>query len=319
MISDDFWERCRAMGAKTKGKKKRRRADTMDGMKKNATGKAMPFLKLPKGVQAFRVDKPGKMLLDFLPYVVGDNNPNVDDEGALWFELTFWYHPNVGPDKKKYTCNAETFQTPCPICEMRQELDQEDNDENEELLKELRPKKRQLFQLYDRDNMEAGVQVWEVSYFNFGELLLDVVEEKNSVFWDPEEGQTTRVTFKQKKFRGGPYREAVAIDFKKRKEGYDEDEVLEATCNLEECIVQHDYDELKTILTGGATDEKPKKKRKKKYEDDDDEDKEDDSDERGKEKGPRPSKKKSKAEKKGKKGKTKKDKGKGKGEEDVPF
>jgi hypothetical protein len=169
------------------------------------------------------------------------------------------------------------------------------NDPNadEEAIKSLVPKERQLWYVIDTDNREAGVQLWDMSFHLFGKVLQDQLdnsdmEDEYDKFFHLEDGLTVRVGMKEKKFGGRSYYEAGAVDFKPRREQY-EDTILDGLPSLDSLIIETPYDKLKAAFLSadqdGEDDEdeedepvtsNDKKKRPDFDQDDEDEDIEDD-------------------------------------------
>src|SRR5262249_29306439 len=128
--------------------------------------------------------------LDIIPYEAGKGNPYAD-EGMFHYERTYFCHKKVGPNEDTYICPAKTFGKPCPICEERTRLSR-DPEADEAVLKSLRPKERQLWNVFVYDQADKGVQVWDVSDWLFGKHLRAKVQkcEKYESFADPDDGWT---------------------------------------------------------------------------------------------------------------------------------
>ena len=247
-------------------------------------------VKLPEGVSFFTPKKAGTYRLEIIPYVVpekpkGGPNPNAQG-GELHYERTFFSHRGIGADEKSYVCPAKTAGKPCPICEHRKEL-MRDKDADEDLIKALAPKQRQLWNIYDHGEPDKGVQVWEVSFHLFGKQLKAAVlnsdeDDKFEYFADPEDGMTLRVGMEEKSFGGNTFLEAASISFKPRKTPLS-DEILDAAHPLDDLLILFDYDKLKSIflqeegIEHPADDDDddepaPKKDKKSAPADDDDDD-----------------------------------------------
>jgi hypothetical protein len=288
------------MAKKAKRKERRsaataakRRAESHKGGFENT------ILNVPDSKVMFAIKNDNTLKLDILPYEVGEGNPYAD-KGELHYERTFYIHRNVGPDNNSYVCPNRTAKLPCPICEYRAKL-MKDPDADESIIKELAPKERQLFNVIDLKNKDKGIQIWEYSYYLFGKKLDDrirISEEDDMYenFADLEGGMSLRIGMEEKSFGKSNFYEANSIDFKPRKEDYDED-ILDDVYNLDDLIKIPTYAELKKIFLQteeGDDDEdeeeKPKKSSKKKVsekttkkakpvEDDDDDDDWDDDEE----------------------------------------
>lgn len=242
----------------------RRRVDTHD------SGGGSKYIRMPEGVSPLQI-KPGKYRLDFMSYVVkkGKNedggNPYFE-KGELAFERTFFVHRDVGPNADWHLCPAKTLGQPCPICEFRAKQARDPN-ADEEVLKELAPKERQLWIVKDLSDPDQ-LYLWEYSYHLFGKQLDAKIaagdeDDGYDFFADPVDGMTVRVNFEQSD--RGKWVEATDIEFRARREKYDAD-IVEEMPDLDAVLFATPYDKLKRLFlqTDDAEDEDeddaPKKK-----------------------------------------------------------
>jgi len=253
-------------------------------------------LNLPDNVKAFKLKDAKTILIDILPFKAGAGNKNAS-KGEYWYETTYWAHRGIGAESDSYVCPKKMRGLPCPIDEYRATLTAEDGDE--QLIKDLAPKQRQLFNIRNLKDKEAGVQVWDISFHLFGKLLakrLDDSDEDDGYerFAEIEGGFTLKCGVEEKSFGSFKFYEVVSIDFKPRREDYDEDILDEVHC-LDELLKIESYKTLQSKLLetdGGGTgkdeeeeeeeeeEEKPKKKGKaKKPEPEPEEDEDEDEDE----------------------------------------
>lgn len=249
---------------------------------------------LPKGKRAeFFPLKKGIYKIDILPYLVGKGNPFAK-EGSYHFERTYYYHAQVGAGKDMVVCLRKTIGKPCPICDYRAKASQ-DEDADEKLLKSLLPKARQVFNIIDLGNPDAGVKLMDVSPYNFGELLdqkLSTAEEDDEYekFFHLD-GLTLRIGVKEETFSNTKFGRCKDIEFRVRQEPYEED-ILDQVFCLDSILNILPYKELQEkFLEAGPADDSKKKSTKGKAKgrpaDDDDED-DDDDDEPVKKKGKKP-------------------------------
>ncbi len=222
-------------------------------------------LKIPDGVEFFKVDKAGPRKIDIVPYYAGKGNPRAD-EGSPHWERTFWVH-RFGPNAEMRVCAQKTFNKPCPICEYRAE--QIRNGENDDIVKALAPKERQLFNVIDNDDRDKGVQIWDYSYHLFGKHLkkkIDNADEDDGYefFADPDKGFRVKIGFSKETMGSNPFYTGSDIEFKTRDPLTDE-ELNSAVC-LDELLVCPDYKELKRVFLqegddpdDDAEDNSPKK------------------------------------------------------------
>lgn len=242
---------------------------------KRAAGFTAPYLEVPKGVTMFK-PKAGVMLLDILPFEVGAGNPWAE-EGQLHWERTFWVHKGIGANSDSFLCPRRNNKEKCPICEFRAKLEAK-GEADEELLKSLMPKERQLFNVLDRKAPDKGVQLWDMSFHLFGKViqgrLRDADEDDGwDLFFSLDEGKTLKVGFAEKTFNGRTFLEVETIDFKPR-EAYDED-MLEKVHSLDSLLKEVSYDELKKTFLESTEDDPAPRKGKGKPKEDEDEEEED--------------------------------------------
>jgi len=213
------------------------------------------YLNIPQNVGLIKIEsdtKPRKF--DLLPYYVGQHNPYAPDAGMMHYELTYFVHSNIGPNEDKVLCPAKTRKQRCPICEEQQRMSR-DRNIDKELVKALNVKERQLFNVMDLEEPNAGVQIWDISYHLFGKLLNKYItdslndpdDEYKQYFADPREGSSLKVSFAAKSFNGGNFYEAMTIDFRKRQTPYGKS-IMEKVHNLENCLKILSYDELTRLF-----------------------------------------------------------------------
>lgn len=251
---------------------------------KHESGYQAPYLKIPQGIQLFK-PKAGIVLLDILEYPVGKSNPYAE-EGMLYYERTFWVHRGVGANNDSYLCAAKTFKHKCPICEYRQRLQRESDEDKEELIKSLAPKERQIFNVINLKEPDKGVLLFEMSHYLFGARLdAEIRNSDEEDGWEEfariDGGLTLKVGFSEESFAGQSFVKADSINFRPRKTEYDEDEMLEKVYVLDDLLVETPYDELKKALLeeDEEDDGTPKSRKSSKSKKDEDEDEEDDDDE----------------------------------------
>jgi len=224
--------------------------------RKRAEGHQVGFssntLNIDSDVKMFKVDREGTRRIDLIPYVVkGDDNPEAE-KGDWHFERTYYVHRNIGPNDQWYVCPAKSAGKPCPICEYRARL-AKDPDSDEEEIKALAPKERQLFNVIDVEDREEGIQLWDYSFHTFGKRLDAEVrnadpDEETEYFPDLEDGLTLKVAFEEKAMGGGrTFYNASAIGFKKRTKNYDKS-ILDEVYDLDDMVKIESYDKIKSVF-----------------------------------------------------------------------
>lgn len=279
------------MGSKNKKKKNRNKRSTAAAAKRRAethkTGFDNTAFELPDDKKQFAIKSDKALRLDLIPYEVGKGNPFAD-EGELHYERTFWVHRGIGADQTSYVCLRKTCDEPCPICEFRAKL-AKDPDADEDLIKGLAPKERQLFNVINTKEKSKGVQLWEISFHLFGKTLDREIKNSDEDdnyenFAELEGGFTLKCGIEEKSFNRQSFYEVVSINFKPREEDYDDDILKQTTC-LDDILIIKSYEELKEIFLqtvdndDGNNDKKNKKsdKKSKKGKDEDPDEPEDNS------------------------------------------
>lgn len=260
-------------------------------------------VQLPNGTNFFAFKHDGVYRIDILPYEPKTPPMYMKEEMKaagtdLWWEYMYHVHKPTAPGQNAFVCLRETFGKPCPICEYRGKLDKNDPDDAK-LIKQLTPQQRQLFNVIDLANRDKGVQIFDSSTFLFGEILVELIKQQDDGdnydnFADLEDGLTLKINVTEESFQGKTYFKPKTIEFKSRKEAYDES-ILEEVVDLSECVTPMDYDKMKALFlqTGEDVedeedeDDEPKKgrgksksKASKKVDDDEDDEDEDEEDER---------------------------------------
>lgn len=204
---------------------------------------------LPKGVSQFQITESGSYRFDVLPYAVGTGNPYAD-KGSDYYERTYYVHRGVGPNNEVHTCNSKTFGTPCAICDYRAAETKKGTDWED--LKDSTPKERQLFALWDHKDKDKNAKVWNNSFHLFGKALDAKIrnadeEDGYAYFADPVDGFTLRVGATEEKSGGFRWIDCSDIEFRARKQAIPQ-EVLDSVPCLDDCIVEADYNKLKTLF-----------------------------------------------------------------------
>jgi len=216
---------------------------------KQSLGFTGSYLKLPDGVQLFK-PKVGQILIDILPFVAGKGNPWAQ-EGAIHWERTYFAHRGLGANSESFLCPRANAKKPCPVCEHRQRLRERGDEQDEQAIKDLADKQRQLFNVIDLKNPDKGIQLWDMSYHCFGRALDARLRNSDDQdgweqFFFLEGGLSLRVGLAEKSMGGFSFLDVESIDFKPRKD-YPES-ILDETYCLDDLLILPGYDELKTTF-----------------------------------------------------------------------
>ena len=134
---------------------------------------------LQSDVQMYK-PKEGEACVRILPPTWED----VEKWGDGW-EIGVYIHYSVGPDNGTYLCLDKMKGEPCPVCEARRTItDQDEADQ-------LKPGYRCICWVIDRDNEKAGPMIWSMPISLFRDINARSVDKKSNapiLIDDPEEG-----------------------------------------------------------------------------------------------------------------------------------
>ena len=228
-------------------KKVRKRAEE----RHSSQGGGLSTINLPEGIDLF-IPKKGRNVFDILPYeITVGHHPEVK-KGELWYQRTFWMHRGIGPEEKNIVCPLKTIGKPCPVCEEYNRL-RKDPDADEDVVKALKPKERELYNVIDLGKDSKGqIQILEMSFHCFGKQLEEELSEgssDNDCFSDLEGGKSLKVRFSEETTGKYTYLEASRIDFVERDQDY-KDSILDDVMDLDRLLKILPYDEIQGMLMG---------------------------------------------------------------------
>ena len=134
-------------------------------------------------------------ILDVIPFLAGDNHPNVAP-GKATHNVDVFVHFGIGVTESAYLCPARMGKGKCPICEFQAELKKQKN-YDEEYVKSFNAKRRVVYNVcvYDTHKDEdAGVMIWEASHHLSEKNIMAIARNNRTgafVKWaDPDDGKT---------------------------------------------------------------------------------------------------------------------------------
>lgn len=208
---------------------------------------------------SFKPKEAGTNGFSILPYKSEGKHP-IDGRHNIWYRRVYFQHNNIGPDgdKQAFICPSSIFQ-PCPICEKLREL-YEDFEENAEVIKKIKRKRRELYNIIEEKDLllylsgsiklEEVIQLFDYSFFGFGEKLEEEVKQSDpkkeySSFANCENGKLLKVRFIKSELKGTkPFYKASRIDFENRK-SLDEKLILASSIKLDKILNIKSYEEIK--------------------------------------------------------------------------
>ena len=190
-----------------------------------------------------RLFKPaeGENLIRILP-------PTWDD--AEHYGLDIFVHYNIGADNAAYLCPLKNNGEACPICEAREEAEAEGDTE---YAKKLKPTKRVLFYLVDRDKEEEGVKAWASPWTIDKDIAIQATDSRNREYFpvdDPEEGYDVSIT---RDGQGTNTKYSVAIA-RRQTEIELTDEIMDILEDMPipETLVFFDYEHIEKVFSGAV-------------------------------------------------------------------
>jgi len=179
----------------------------------------------------------GQNLLRILP-------PSWDDAEHYGFDL--YVHYGIGPDNGSYACLNKMKGEACPICEERMRAEHEGD---KDYAKKLKPTKRVLFYLIDRDKEGEGVKAWAAPWTVDKEIMIQATDQRSREFFpvdDPEDGFDVKITR-----TGSGERTEYSVSIARRPSTLElDDDMIDILEDhpLPEIIEYYDYDRIKQVF-----------------------------------------------------------------------
>jgi|LakMenEpi03Aug12_release.lakeMendotaPanAssembly.Ray.scaffolds.fasta_scaffold57880_7 hypothetical protein len=219
----------------------------------NKANNTVGVLRVPQGIDLWKVEKPGMYQMVILPYKVPDGAKHpYAKPGEFHYSRDYYIHRNFGPSGKDYAiCPRLTVGAPCPICEaIKQQLAAGNIDKD--TAKKMSASHRTLYNVWLPK--ENKVVLFDTSFFGFTEVLNAAVDAKVQIpgmewadyFADPVEGSTLYVQYVEQPLPspGAKFCKAISIDFVQHKEAIPA-EILSQAVSLDLSLVVENYDVLK--------------------------------------------------------------------------
>jgi hypothetical protein len=191
-------------------------------------------------------------LVDFLPWFCGPNYPYVQGiklpEGTPTYLVDVYVHRGVGANEDQYVCLAKSYGKACPICEYRSSSP----DLSAEEIESLRPKRRTVYAVWDRDNESKGVQIWEVAHWYMEKKLQYRAKRPRGGgyvnYSHPKRGKSVAFTIVAK----GEFKDYDGHDFVDRDEPIPV-EILSSVPCVDDLIYTPSYKEVKEVFFSGLS------------------------------------------------------------------
>jgi hypothetical protein len=220
---------------------------------------------LPRGVSVFTPEPGSRINLDFMPYIVTDeNHPDRNDEleiavvGSPWYKRPYRTHRSIGAENVTIVCPSSIGKK-CPICDYRKKKLDSGTKWDDPEVKGLRPSERSLYLVNPKGSkkFEEKLHIWDFSNFLFQNQLDEELEENPDFgeFPSLENGLTLKVRFSEETFEKSKYAATSRIDFEERDYAYPEETLTDAP-SLDEVLAVKSYEEIqKLFFEAGEVDE----------------------------------------------------------------
>lgn len=207
--------------------------------------------------------KPAENAIDIIPFVITQpwykklrtpsGRTNGLDTGDMEYKLQIPVHQSIGINNDVFLCPREAFGDSCSLCdEMFAAYQAGDKDK----AIDLRPKWRTFYNVYDYDDPEKGIQIFDISYYLFESTtkndsmrtnLIDsmILDDSGPVpFFDLKEGKIIIAKFKKKTLGKIEFPEIDSIEFEDRSQPY-EDSILNQVFPLDSMLIIPSNEEMK--------------------------------------------------------------------------
>ena len=207
-------------------------------------------------------------LVDILPFEVSEKwypsllsfngDPIEIQPGELDYKLEVPIHTNIGANNRAIICLREAFGGECAICDRMFEEYNRDNPDKE-ITEALRPRWRCFYNVYDYNDTDKGIMIWDMSYHLFEKYLLEeasISDDEVVIFTSLEDGKSIEFKGVEKKIDKIAFIEAQSIEFKDR-DPYNEEDLN--TYPLDKMIYIPTPEEVKELFemkeAGGSEEE----------------------------------------------------------------
>ncbi len=250
--------------------REQRRWEVDDGTTAEQKRGGRGALVVPPGLSFFKPKKAGSHTLDIVPFLTTESRNRYAEKmrfskkvGVLYPERTFWVHYGVGVNNDSFACLARNFGKPCPICQQRATYLDDPDGESQDKADSLKPKQRQIFLVFDNDEPDKGLQLWEVSQYNFGRHIEDYIEgapkaERSDfrTYYHPDKGMSIRVTCKEATTGANTYTDFLIYSMTPRAKPLP-DSLIDHEFDLDAMVAEPEYATVKAVFLGLDEDDTP--------------------------------------------------------------
>ena len=203
---------------------------------------------------SYYTPKVGTNKINIIPYEIKtERHPlirsgvtKLGDPDCQDFYFPLQVHRWFGPLKAHIVCPSQ-FGQPCPICERRKML----YEQNDPSYKDYKPSKRTFYNVEDLE--EPGqIKIFETSEFLFQKELMDEAsqggDEGTINFADCDNGKTVRFRASEAQFNDNKFLEFKSFAFEDRNPV--PDELLTQSISFDQYLNIYTYDEIQSLMQG---------------------------------------------------------------------
>ena len=178
-------------------------------------------------------------------------------EDAEHYGMDVWVHYGIGPDRASVLCLRKMKNQPCPLCEAHSRAEKAGD---EDLARELKPTKRVLAWIIDRNDEAQGPLAWAMPWTldrDFCKVSRDKRTGQLYAVDDPEEGFD--ISFEKE--GDGQTTKYVGVQLSRRSSSVDEQHIeFIVELPLPEVLLWRSYDEVATLFEGSGMERKAAEK-----------------------------------------------------------
>ncbi len=214
-----------------------------------------------ENVNWFKV-REGNHRIDVVPFIGATDKfagwPSYVKEGYASNRLSLKVHKSIGEFKDSFICPKEMFKEPCPICDEYERLTEEASRGNIDAgtkATKLKVKSRDLFVVFDHDNPDKGLQLFDVSYAFWQKEVTEALvrysgEGAQKSPYDPDDGLIIKFWGQPSQFNNFKFNKPKAFDFEGRGGKVYGFEEVQGAYQLDKMIVIPTYADMKNSLLG---------------------------------------------------------------------
>lgn len=169
---------------------------------------------------------------------------------AEHYGLDVFVHYDVGPDSQTYLCPDKMKGDPCPICDERAKATR---DGDTEYAEKLKPTKRVLVWMIDRNQEKDGPVVWSMPWTIDRDIVKLVVDKRSGEVLpidDPQDGYDIEFERKGK----GPRTQYIGLAVARRSSDLGDDKWMDYIIDnpLPDLLHYYDYDHVAAAFGGSS-------------------------------------------------------------------